>query len=293
MPFPFDMIDTAMPRKDNIHLGELPETHETALADVNGGTMTKDQSTAQYIVEVVERAVIVLQAVASSPGLGVSEIARLCNDGKARTYRLLCTLEKRALVSRDDGGTTYQLGHAAVVLGAAASAQFNLTRLAQPVLDDLGRELNETVKLRIRDGLEIIGVAKWEPDREVRCHAQIGRRHPLYSDPGKLLLAYSPDEIQSKVLSELPGGVPNLSANVLAQSLAQIRADGIHITSGDTRTPSDAISLTVPIFNGERAIVAAMVAAIPKSRLDAARREVVSSALLRHAHMLSASLGYQ
>ena len=206
----------------------------------------KDESTTSYFVEVVDRAVTVLQTVANAPGLGVSEIARRCGDGKARTYRLLCTLEKRGLVSRHDGGSAYQLGYAAVVLGAAASAQFDLVRMAQPILDDLGRELNETVKLRLRDGLEVIGVAKWEPDRDVRCHSQIGRRHPLYSDPGKLLLAYSSPEIQAGVLSEMLQASPKLEAASLQESLAQIRADGIHITTGDTPTPSDAISLDRP-----------------------------------------------
>src|SRR5262249_30338895 len=143
----------------------------------------------------VDCAIDLLLAVAQRPGVGVSELARKVGLTKARAFRLLHSMAARGLIEQEKQGT-YHLGIQAVLLGKAAAEQIDLVRLAQPLLEKIGAICNESVQLRVRDNLESICVASWEPPRDVRFHAVTGKRRPLYVGAGKVLLAFAPPEVQ-------------------------------------------------------------------------------------------------
>ena len=244
---------------------------------------------ADYTVDAVDTAMELLSIIAQAPGLGVTELGRRCGQTKARTFRLLWTLEQRGLVSRTAEDATYRLGYTALIWGTAAVAQNDLVRLAQPVLKQLGQDANETTKLRVCDGLECLTVAKWEPDRELRCHSLVGRRHPLRDEPGKLLLAYAAPEIQR----DASAGLTAAATRKLAEGLTRIREVGVNVTRREINGGHESVSIALPVFDQSGSIAACLALAAPASRMDKAKIESLTLLTRAAARQLSGALGYR
>ncbi|WP_148028638.1 helix-turn-helix domain-containing protein, partial [Burkholderia pseudomallei] len=109
-----------------------------------------------YIVDAVDSALKLLSFVAEHPHLGVTELASKLGINKSRTYRMLCTLELHRFVVQDARTSTYALGPQAFVIGVAAAQQNALVRAAQRHMLALSQAINETVVLRVREGLETV-----------------------------------------------------------------------------------------------------------------------------------------
>lgn len=244
---------------------------------------------ANYTVDALDTALELVNIIAEAPGHGVTELARRCGQTKARTFRLLWTLEQRGVIVRAGQDATYRLGHAALIWGAAAATQNDLVRVAQPLLKALGEETSETTKLRIRDGLDCVTVAKWEPDRELRCHSLVGRRHPLHEQPALVLLAYAEPDIQREVLGSLPPAV----ARDRAEALARIREQGFNVTRSEFDGARESISIAAPVFDQTGMIAASIAVAAPASRMDEARQGIVAAALRKTVRHLSSALGHR
>jgi DNA-binding IclR family transcriptional regulator len=247
-----------------------------------------------YIVEAVDEAIKLLFIVAAEPGLGVTEIARRSGNTKARAFRLLSTLEARDLVRRQGPAATYALGLQALHLGAAARGQIDLVRLADEPIAALGAELNETIALRVRDGLETVCVARWESTHSLRVHGEVGHRRPLHAGASsKLLLAFAPEEVIAQVLAdERKRYTPStpVSKTALLAEIESIRMQG-HAVSVGERAP-DTAAVAVPIVDAEGEVVAALSASAPATRLSGDRVPKVLQALRRQAAAISKGLGF-
>lgn len=154
-----------------------------------------------YIVDSVDSALKLLSLVAEHPGLGVTELSNRLGINKSRTYRMLCTLEHNRFVLQDERTTTYALGPQAFVIGVAASQQNILVRAAQKYMLALNQSINETIVLRVREGLETVCVARCETTHQVRSVGAVGNRRSIISGAsGKLLLAFAQDAIRNEFL---------------------------------------------------------------------------------------------
>ena len=134
-----------------------------------------------YTVAAVDHALALLLLVAHSPGLGVSELAARSGNTKARTFRLLYTLEQRRLVQRRGRTAAYWLDVQALYLGIAAQEQVDLVRLARPYLLNLAAACNENVQIRVRDGLESVCVDRWQCVHHERIASRAGSRRRLHA----------------------------------------------------------------------------------------------------------------
>ena len=246
-------------------------------------------SPADYTVDAVDTAMELLSIIALAPGLGVSELGRRCGQTKARTFRLLWTLEQRGLVTRSPEDATYHLGHTVLIWGAAAVAQNDLVRLAQPVLKQLGEETHETTKLRVRDGMDCLTLAKWEPDRELRCHSLVGRRHPLRAEPGELLLAFATPDVQREAMA----GMLPLAARKLLARLARIRDEGFKVTRREIDGGRESVSIALPVFDQSGSVTACLALAAPASRMDKTKVEALTVQVRAAARQLSSALGHR
>lgn len=248
----------------------------------------------EYTVAAVQEALSVLTHVAQAPGLGVTELAKRSGNTKARTFRLLSTLEQSGFVQRGSSDTNYILGHVVLALGLAAQEQISLVRIGQKHLEVLGGQFNENVHIRIRDGLQSEIVAKWDCTRGVRVHTEIGTRRHLHAGAsGKVLLAYAPDDLQRLVLGgALERFTPQtvVQKTKLAKELARIREDGYAVSMGEV-TP-DVIAVAAPIFDAHGRVLAALGMSLPASRAPGDLTPVVD-ALKLTGLKLSAELGWR
>jgi DNA-binding IclR family transcriptional regulator len=245
-----------------------------------------------YTVAAVDEAIGLLFLVAQNPGLGVTELAKRSGNTKPRAFRLLTTLEQRGLVRRQEPQTTYSLGFQALQLGAAANQQLDLTRLAQPVLLEIGEQCNESVQVRVRDGLETLVVASRESTQTVRVHSDM--RRPLHAGAsGKVMLAYAPEEIRQALLaSELTRYTTNtiVQRTKLAKELARVQEQGYAVSFGEIS--SDAAAIAAPIRGANGQVVAVLGISGPASRIRPDNAQAIISLVVAGARKLSAALGY-
>jgi DNA-binding IclR family transcriptional regulator len=115
---------------------------------------------------VLGKALLVLRAfTADDQGLSFGELRRRTGLPKATLHRVAGDLVAARLLDRVDGD--YHLGGQLFELGMLASVERTLLEVATPFLEDLYERTHETVHLGVREGTEVVYVAK------VAGHAQV------------------------------------------------------------------------------------------------------------------------
>src|SRR5215208_2654667 len=84
-------------------------------------------------VQTLDRAISVLDAVATSGRTGLAELVEVTGLARPTAHRLAVALERQGLLARDDDGR-FRLGSRLVAWGAAAAREFALAESAAPVL---------------------------------------------------------------------------------------------------------------------------------------------------------------
>ena len=102
------------------------------------GANEDDKPTAA--VQSVDRALLVLEIVASLGQAGVTEIASELGVHKSTVSRLITVLESRGYVQQVSDRGKYRLGYAVARLARAGSAQLDLAKVGQDVCDELATE---------------------------------------------------------------------------------------------------------------------------------------------------------
>lgn len=248
----------------------------------------------EYTVAAVREALAVLMIIAHNPGLGVTEIGKRSGNTKARTFRMLMTLEQASFVAKDKDATTYSLGPIALVLGLAAREQVGVTKLAARYLDALLAEFNETVAVIVRDDLESVTVEQRHSTHDVRVQVPLGRRRPLYAGAsGKVLLAYASTEVRAMALEgELERYAPGTitSKTKLKQELKFILEKGYAQSSGEM--VADVVAIAAPVFSADGQVMSTLGISIPVGRVPADMSRMIKR-LKGSATSLSAELGYR
>ena len=178
------------------------------------------------------------------------------------------------------------------MLGAKASRQIDLVAIARPFLARLGEQIHETTQLRVPDGDETVCVASWEPARELRVQAFIGRRRPLYAGSSKVILAHLPEPERSKILSRKRTRITDntiIDLDQLKAALDRITQQGYGVSHGEIN--SDLISVTAPIFKLGGIIAGAINIAAPAGRMESERLELAIRLVKSVAGELTSAIG--
>lgn len=131
--------------------------------------------------------------------LGFAEIRRRTGLAKGTLHRMLGELVEHRLLERSDG--RYRLSRLVFELGMRASVERGLLEVATPFLEDLYERTHETVHLGVREGAEVVYVAKMGGHRQVAAPSRLGGRMPLHATAiGKVLLAHADGEAREAVL---------------------------------------------------------------------------------------------
>jgi DNA-binding IclR family transcriptional regulator len=246
-----------------------------------------------YTVDAVDKAIGLLLLVAQFPDLGVTELAKRSGNTKARSFRLLGTLESNGLVKRD-ANAAYRLGHRVLYLGASATEQLDIVRLSGAVFKQVHECCDENVFLRIRDGLETVCVAGMDSSHDVRLYVQIGARRPLYlGASGKLLLAHAgPDVLEQVVAAGMTKYTENTltSKRALEKELKTILAAGFSVSFGERNF--DTVAVAAPVRDSSGHVIAALSIAGPASRINEKNLDVFINCVKQNAKSFSKELGY-
>jgi DNA-binding IclR family transcriptional regulator len=236
---------------------------------------TKADGGKDYTIAAVDRALLVLEALADKPGQGVTKLSKSLGMTKSIVFRLLQTLEDRGFVFRDPDHAVYSLGYRIGVLGERVGREGSLLVAARPVMDALRDSTSENVNLVMREGLRSLVVATRAGHHSIRLFAQAGRHGPLHAGGGSLcILAYSdPGVVDAVLANPLEAYTPYTitDRDKLRQTLVRIRANGYNIALNDL--DEGAFSVAAPIFGSDDTVIACISVAGAMVRFDEDRRE--------------------
>ncbi|SEL69514.1 IclR family transcriptional regulator [Rhodococcus maanshanensis] len=150
---------------------------------------------------VLGKAVTILRAFrAEDQVLTLADLVRRTGLHKATVHRLAGELVANRLLDRVEGG--YRLSGGLFELGMRASLERSLLEVAMPFLQDLYERTHETVHLGVREGHDVVYIAKIGGHRQAKSPSRTGGRNPLHCTAiGKALLAHASPEIQQEVLA--------------------------------------------------------------------------------------------
>ena len=129
--------------------------------------------------------------------LSLAEIAAIVELDKSSVFRIVYTLEQLDYLERDQDTKRYRPGLEVLKLGFSALHRLDIVQLSRPYLEALQQETQESVSMAIRDGADIVYIARFAPVQILNINLQVGSRLPLHCTAmGKALLsALSPAEV--------------------------------------------------------------------------------------------------
>jgi DNA-binding IclR family transcriptional regulator len=144
----------------------------------------------RYASPAVERALSILETLASAQEIGVTELANKLGAGKSSVFRLLAALAAKGYVEKNPATERYRLTYKLFVVGSAAAERYGLKDVAAAVMDRLSAETGETVNLGVLEQDRVVNLHKVEAPQLLRMHLQVGRGVPAHATAlGKVLLA--------------------------------------------------------------------------------------------------------
>lgn len=217
---------------------------------------------------VLGKAVTILRAFrVEDPALPLAELVRRTGMHKATVHRLAGELVANRLLDRTADG--YRLSGGLFELGMRASLERSLLEVAMPFLQDLYERTHETVHLGVREGAEVVYVAKIGGHRQVAAPSRTGGRMPLHCTAiGKVLLAHADAELRRSVLAgALERRTPHtiVAPGLLNRQLESVLEAGVAFEREES-TPG-VICVAAPVLVGGTDPVAAISITGPTARL--------------------------
>ena len=243
-------------------------------------------------VRSVERAIAILDLLAQGEWRTGAEVARGLHVHRSTALRLLATLERHALVERDQRTARYRLGRRLPQLASVVSGEFDLRYVARPVCEQVAGATGETATFELLIGDDIVPIEQATASTSVVTVNWLGRRYPVHcTASGKAILAFSPQAVRERVLSGDLERVTSRTITDRAELEAQLegaRQSGVARTHEELELGLDAIA--APVFGAEGEVVAALDVSGPSHRLG---RPDLERLTIEGAADLSRRLGFR
>jgi IclR family pca regulon transcriptional regulator len=243
----------------------------------------------------LERGIAVIQVFSRErPALTLSEVARLTGITRATARRILLTLEDLGHVRSD--GRLFSLTPRVLTLGWAYLSSLNLWETAQPLMEELTQQTNESCSAATLDLPDVVYVARVPTHRIMTIALGVGTRLPAHcTSMGRVLLAALGDE-------ELDGFLASARLEAytdrtitepdrLRRTIQTVRDQGWALV--DQELEIGLRSIAAPLRIDGRTIAAINVsAAAPRVPLEQLRGRFLPE-LLKTAEMISTALERQ
>jgi IclR family transcriptional regulator, pca regulon regulatory protein len=244
-------------------------------------------------VQSLERGLAVIRAFdAEHRDLTLSEVARVTGLTRAAARRFLLTLVELGYVHA--AGGRFSLRPRVLELGFAYLSSLSLPEVAQPHMEELVAEINESSSISVLDDTDIVYVARVPTRRIMSITLAVGTRLPAYATSmGRVLLAALPD-------AELEERLARIDMRPLTKRTVTDRDELRRILEGVRRQGHAVVdqeleeglrSGAVPIRDASGQVAAALNVSVHASRtsMQALRTEFLRPAL-RAAEGIEAEL---
>ena len=250
-----------------------------------------NRESASSSVQVIARAGAILRALGQHPdGLTIRQISQLVCVPRSTVQRIVEALDNENLVISASATSGVRLGPALIAL-AALTKQFDIAKIAHPIMARLARDLGETVSLAVLDGRKAVVVDQVPGVHALRAVSAVGNSLPLHcSASGKALLAVLPDEQLRKFLGRinfLP--MTNNTLRTWTELEDELRWVRRHGCAFDREEHQNGICAVGTVIYGPSGEMAAMTIPAPKERFVAMEGKLIRT-LLERCHTLQRRL---
>jgi DNA-binding IclR family transcriptional regulator len=225
--------------------------------------------------------------------LSGAQLAKMTGLPRASVFRMLQTLEQAGYVERvGEPGThpSYRLGVAVLRLGFEFLSSMELTEQGRPVLESLSDACGYSSHIVVRDGSDVVVVAK-ALGRLATFHAiAVGARLPAHATVlGRVLLG----DMSLEQIAQLYAGqdmqlftkkTPR-SPQELKTLVDEAAATGYAVSQGGFE--SGISTVAAPVFNAKKQIIAAVSITVLSARIPEEKLPLLITQVREAAHILS------
>ncbi|MGW0081154.1 IclR family transcriptional regulator domain-containing protein [Streptomyces sp. NPDC003393] len=225
-------------------------------SDLATWTAASKQELGREFVESLARGLTVLTAFGEDrPALTLTEAAKATGLARATARRALITYEHLGLVRHAPDTHTFTLTPRVLSLGFPPLSRTSLARIAQPHLEDLAAEVQESASLAVLtpSAEEIQYTARAAATRIMSVDITVGTRLPAHATAlGRALLTNAPDtpgdaspRPYSLVDAELEAGLRAIAVPIRDRTGHTVAAADI-ATHAARHTPEECVDLLLP-----------------------------------------------
>ena len=170
-------------------------------------------------VQALDRALGLLDILARSDGISLSELSHRANLAPSSAYRLLTTLAARGFVEFLERDQQWAIGVEAFRTGMAFPRRFSIATAGRGIMQELTHTSGETANIAIFENGEIVFVSQIESLEPIRAFFRTGERRPAHaSGTGKALLAEMPRAAVERIINTK--GLPRFTEKTLVEPQA-------------------------------------------------------------------------
>ncbi|KLO27351.1 IclR family transcriptional regulator [Mycobacterium haemophilum] len=230
-------------------------------------------------IQVIARAAEILRLLQAHPGgLNQAAISERLGMARSTVSRILNALDDEGLVTAGAARGRFRLGPE--IARMARTVRLSLVMDLHPFLEELSRELQETVDLSMLDGDRANFVDQVIAPHRLRAISAVGESFPLYCCAnGKAMLASLPPVQRTQAL---PSRLTRLTANtittraVLHKELDRIRVEGV---AYDREEQSEGICAVGAVLQAATEQMAAVSVPVPAQRFYGRESELAQALL--------------
>lgn len=245
-------------------------------------------------VQSVDRALLVMEILATLGQAGVTEIAAELGVHKSTVSRLVSVLEARGYVEQVSERGKYRLGPAIARLGRSTSGQVDLVKQSQAACDALALDCGETTNLAILDGDRIVNIVEAIGPAGIALRTWVGQNCPAHAtSSGKVLLAgITAGELRQRLATRLEAFTDDTVTTRagLVDELQTVRERGWASVTEELEIGLNAVA--APVYDAHGDVVAALSVSGPSYRLSSDQFADVAKRTIAAAEGISRRLGW-
>lgn len=253
---------------------------------------------ARYLVPGLVRGLEILQTFTTErQQQTIADIARSIDVTRSTAFRLVYTLEALGFLQKVDDTRKYQLTSRVLDLGHTYLAGQDLIETANPILRALRDETQTSTHLAIREGRDVVYIARFAGNTRLVSSIGVGSRLPLHATtPGRVLLTgLSLPEIARLFEGHAFKSYTASTPTDVGALISQVEAD--------RKEPSlvswgyyegEIAGISAPVYGQDHQIVAAVTISCPINTFSRDEFEMIIRRRVETAAMeLSRALGYR
>lgn len=241
-----------------------------------------------YLVEAVDRALVLLSLLAERGQLSVTEAGQELGVAPSTAHRLLATLCHRDFAVQGDK-RRYRPGPG--LLRAKPRGIPTLPDRLRPYLEELYGTVGETVHLMTRIGAEVLFVDGIEGTQSLRVGLRTGLRMPAHrTSGGKAMLAdLNPAEVEElHVTAPTRSGIEDPAPSTLRRELDAVRRNHFGFNHDESEPGVTAVGASLGVV-GEQP--AAFAVALPTARMETVGMDALADELVRVCRRVREEVG--